>query len=392
MVDRTPPLQALRLYTHNVARVLKPSQDGELAHAIHETLHYALDGDAQDYLLCRDAQQLSCASKDPSTSTAIAGEGESTTEGREDIQPGFFATKDPERPFISYQWDEDAACLTLPHPLTVLNPVMNDPCTSTENGTNLRDAFDVTAKFFFLNQVRPVHGNTAEAAYPAEWIDEALDCLSTAIGLDSVDTMILAFPSLKLDCTHAHDDEIRAKASKAVDVWRHISPTKRILSLGLSDVSRRSLQAIMEQLDLPDCQAVQEKWEDAKAEAASAVEEAMVQKGNEADHELGPIRIPSSPSQVSLADRLDDQTDLLKVYGPGPCRRPRLCTINLREQSCDDNSLGGESISKTNVGTACWDRGLADYCKEQKVLLVAHSDQRGKPARLLYGDYVSHYR
>ncbi|CAD6976498.1 unnamed protein product [Tilletia controversa] len=42
-------LSALYLYTHDVARQLKPSIDGELAHALHETLHFALDAQEQDW-------------------------------------------------------------------------------------------------------------------------------------------------------------------------------------------------------------------------------------------------------------------------------------------------------------------------------------------------------
>ncbi|KAK0554444.1 hypothetical protein OC845_000705 [Tilletia horrida] len=55
------PLQALYLYTHDVARQLKPSSDGELAHALHETLHFALDAQEQDW-----------ASPSSSSSTAAA--------------------------------------------------------------------------------------------------------------------------------------------------------------------------------------------------------------------------------------------------------------------------------------------------------------------------------
>ena len=41
-MTQSNPLSSLLFYTHNVAKALKPSIDGELAHAIHETLHFAL--------------------------------------------------------------------------------------------------------------------------------------------------------------------------------------------------------------------------------------------------------------------------------------------------------------------------------------------------------------
>ncbi|PWN34840.1 uncharacterized protein FA14DRAFT_122921 [Meira miltonrushii] len=362
-MEKQQPLQYLKVYTHNVARVLKPSQDGELAHAIHETLHYSLDGNEDDYLISRS--QLAASSCAPSSS-ASAGKSSSDTfasqgqngklesDSEEVVHPGFVATNDPDRPYASYMWNEKSSLLTLPHPSTIDKPLLSDPCTASDNEADLRDAFDVTTKFFYFSDAK-VDGNSQESYYPAEWIDEALGCLATATGLKTADTFIIAFPKLKLDCPHASDEQIYKKATKVADVWKRISTDKRILSLGLSDVSQRSLRAFVSQLDCPSLPP----------------EEA----------ELGtnePIEIPSSPSKVSLGpDRLDERTELIRVYGPGPCRRPRLCTINLREQNCDDNSLGGRSVSKTSANaSSCWDRGLAEYCKEENVLLVAHNDQK----------------
>lgn len=401
-MEKQLPLQYLKVYTHNVARVLKPSQDGELAHAIHETLHYSLDGNEDDYLISRS--QLTDSIDDPSSSSSVGNsvtDAPSAIKGKQDhqkqnetsssndeeiVHPGFAATNEPDRPYASYLWNEKSSLLTLPHPSTISKPLLSDPYASSDKEADLRDAFDVTTKFFYLSDVKSGEGSE-RSQFPAEWIDEALGCLSTATGLKTADTFIIAFPKLKLDCSKASDEQIYQKATRVADVWKQISNDKRILSLGLSDVSQRSLRAFVSQLDLPNCNDVQGKREAAKAEVQRIVDDAIVQKGSQKTNppqeetELGqrqPIEIPSSPSKVSLGpDRLDERTELIRVYGPGPCRRPRLCTINLREQNCDDNSLGGRSVSKTSANaSSCWDRGLAEYCKEENILLVAHNDQK----------------
>lgn len=402
-MDNQQPLQYLKVYTHNVARVLKPSQDGELAHAIHETLHYSLDGDEDDYLISRS--QLAASSCAPSSSSSFAKSSPSNddafiqvnqkqaqngpfeSDDEEVVHPGFIATNDSERPYASYLWNEKNSLLTLPHPSTIDKPLLSDPCTVSDNEADLRDAFDVTTKFFYFSDTKSDEKNQSqESHYPAEWINEALDCLSIATGLKTADTFIIAFPKLKLDCSKASDEQIYKKAKKVADVWKQISNDKRILSSGLSDVSQQSLRAFVSQLNLPKCDDTQGKREAAQAEVQRIMDDAIVQKGSQKtmppkEAELGqnePIEIPSSPSKVSLGpDRLDERTELIRVYGPGPCRRPRLCTINLREQNCDDNSLGGRSVSKTSANaSSCWDRGLAEYCKEENILLVAHNDQK----------------
>ena len=47
--DSDGVFRTLYIHTHDVSRSLKPSADGELAHAIHQTLHFALDGHPDDY-------------------------------------------------------------------------------------------------------------------------------------------------------------------------------------------------------------------------------------------------------------------------------------------------------------------------------------------------------
>lgn len=440
------PLAALRLFTHNVARVLKPSQHGELAHAIHETLHFALDGNPQDYLAplksgangangcggCgggsrRDDEGTSASTSQSavetgtsvaSSSTAAAtgraphsGDRNGDDDGDDDllhIQPGFVSTDDDERPYISYAWDKSTHQLTLPHPRTVTNPMLSDPCTSNaENDADLRGQFDVTAKFFFLGSEQQSPQNEGQEAgpCPAEWIDQALQSLTTATGLETVDTMILAFPTLRLDKKGAptaagatNRYEAADSIGAVVDVWRRTSPDTRIASMGLSDFSRDSLSATLRRLCPPACPEQQEQYQQEQAAAAAeAIEDSMVKHPTGAEQRLAaggslpatsstssegevPVQIPSSPSKASLGDRLEGEEELRRAYGPGPCRRPRLCTINLREQPCGDEAQTerrARAPSGNASATCCWDRNLADLCKEEKIVLVAHSDQRG---------------
>jgi hypothetical protein len=375
-------LDWLKLYTHNIDRVLKPSQDGELAHAIHETLHFSLDGQPQDYLIPLEQRRGPCgdgpSSSKASAAASTSAKGKHQEEDDEEIQPGFFATEDEERPYISYDWDAQNRLLTLPHPKTVQNPTLSDPCTSAgSDASDVRDAFDVTVKFFYLQKMD---------RYPAEWIEEAMDCLRTATGLETADAFILAFPTLKLDCSQATDGQVDDKTSNVAQVWRQISSSERISSLGISDISHRALASLLRHLDLPACNDSEAKQEENNEAKKAIMTESMIAKGAaKTDRSHEPVSIPSSPSKVFLKQLPEDSLALQKAYGPGPCRRPRLCTINLREQECDDNSLGGQSVSRTHAGrSSCWDRGLADFCKEEKIQLVAHSDQKDiLPARTL---------
>ena len=373
-LDSRPAPSSLLFYTHNVARALKPSVDGELAHAIHETLHFALDGEPQDYAVPREEKNGNpCAG---TSSNGQASTSASSSEEGDAVRPGFFETGDEERPFISYAWEEQEQRLILPHPSTVTNPTLADPCTNVQQGTVLRDAFDVTAKFFFL-------GNPEGDAYPSEWVDEALKRFASATGIDTVDTLILAFGD-------------RPNVDRVASLWKHLSPNPRLLSLGLSDFSQPVLESLMDRLDLGvsslgTAERAQRQPSDTlpKSSMTTQVQEAMASNNDSSplDAKMAThVHIPSSPSKAAFTELAGTSSEVVKEYGPSLCRRPRLCAVNLKEQM---NGLNGppsspsvapsptNGNSKAN-GSCCWDRGLADYCKERNILLVAHSDRKGE--------------
>lgn len=202
------PLRSLFLHTHDVARNLKPSSDGELANALHETLHFALDGEEEDWGIRNDDDredrgcggsnsQNSSSNSNPtdpvishSISTSTSTTSNPTTSSSSPLpkaRPGFFLSSNPNRPYISYSWDEKSNSLSLPNPSLISNPTQLDPCSPEK-----RNDFDVTAKLFFL-------GKPGKGGYKEDYIDQALRRLMLTTGLITVDTLILAFPKLKFD-------------------------------------------------------------------------------------------------------------------------------------------------------------------------------------------------
>lgn len=207
------PLKGVFFHTHNVARALKPSGDGELAHALHETLHFALDGEEEDWGPQRDML--------PDCGDAVQEQQQQPQSGKASQQgdqeptprPGFFPTGNPERPYISYAWNERTSTLSLPNPTTIFNPTKLDPCSPEQ-----RSAFDVTVKFFYLpqsdegdavgagagagagvNGTASGIGEEGKERYPKHYIDDALKRLTMATSLITFDTFIIAFPGLALD-------------------------------------------------------------------------------------------------------------------------------------------------------------------------------------------------
>lgn len=414
-------MTSLLLYTHNVARALKPSTDGELAHAIHETLHYALDGDEADWAAGDDLRASATPCGPDQGATAASG-SEAAEPGS--VRPGFFATGDDERPFISYAWNAKKRQLTLPNPVTVVNPTLMDPCAPD---CNTRDSFDVTAKFFFLGEEDDDIGDDGNDFGPrTEWIEEALEKFTLATGLATVDTLIVAFPGKDLDgvdrrrrrpehATSANGngvDDRRQKLQRDVSaiakVWQQLSPNPRILSMGLSDLSLEALNLLFQSFNpapppapetalLTPSRAVLATEDNGRGAAAgssgsstvggsltsvtsSMVSEAFAgQSGSSASSAfstpksaMSTIPIPSSPSSPSVSSN-QQRTELgdgaFQAYRlPSPTRRPRIHTINLKEHGgCTDGR--------------CIDRELAEWCKAQGILLVAHNDQRGESAR-----------
>jgi hypothetical protein len=398
MHDNGTAFSSLLFYSHNVARALKASSDGELAHAIHETLHFALDGEPQDYYLPNDTPSKNHTGgsgkgeeSEASTSTLSQnGQDGDSVDDIDRIRPGFFECDDEERPFISYEWEEPTRTLILPHPKTVLNPIIQDPCTPILPGAGVRDAFDVTAKFFFLGRREESSHEDHIESYSSEWVEEALKRFTTATGLDSVDTLILAFGETEergTTKTEDYDD----KVEKIVSLWKHLSPNEQILSMGLSDFSKRGLEKVVEKLQLGDCDAETEQAIGSKSSMTSQVQESLMKNEvtaatREGNTEATHVHIPSSPSRASFTGlKGDKERKASKEFGPGPCRRPRLCAINLKEQAQGANGSRNSSQPQPSyqsngkpIGSCCWDHSLAEYCKDNSILLVAHSDRKGE--------------
>ncbi|PWN50018.1 hypothetical protein IE53DRAFT_362704 [Violaceomyces palustris] len=418
-----PPtaFQRLVIHTHDVARSLKPSSDGELAHSIHQTLHFSLDANEEDWGLenlivqlnlssssSQPSRQADCGtSSSPSTSSnferilkeyedrldrAVEEEEEEVQQHQRQQQqhhskngtsyplppsssssssssytdqvfvtdqgerlksiPGFTKTQDPNRPFVSYAWDSRTQTLHLPNPLVITNPIVRDPC-SEANGSKRND-FEITAKFFYLSEGGGDGGGGVDGSerFPGEWIDQAMDKLSRTTGLITVDTLVVAFPTLDLDgrgggvgvggmtetstkssssCSRGDclssgksqrdapdsnpsrsesEDEDRDQDLESVSkVWKHVSIDPRYQSLGLSDLSVESMTRLFEKLEVPE--------------------------GEEY----------SIPREV---------------------RRPRVCTINVKDDPCS------------------FDRSLSSWCNSNKVSLVTHNDRRDiLPSRTL---------
>jgi hypothetical protein len=369
---------SLLFYTHNVAKALKPSIDGELAHAIHETLHFALDGDPQDYTVSRSSGHPCSADEQEGQSSKSAMQQKE--EEVDQIRPGFFETNDEERPYVSYAWEQDSGMLILPHPKTVANPIL-DPCTNPDQGVGARDAFDVTAKFFFLSKGQ-------DTRFPGEWIDKAMRRFAVATGLDSVDTLILA-----LDGLTSKGEDSTGKIEDATALWKYLSPNERILSMGLSDLSQPTLESLLETLKLKACEpAVSQHTQtqevsQPKSSITSHVQDALAHQDNGTAPTDIPspthVHIPSSPSKAVFTDLATDEDGAWKEYGPSTCRRPRLCTINLKEQAVLDtttsksNNVNGNG-NANGGGSCCWDKNLSSYCKQNNILLVNHSDRKGE--------------
>ncbi|KAL9933664.1 hypothetical protein V8E36_007322 [Tilletia maclaganii] len=91
---------SLYLYTHDVARQLKFSSDGELAHALHETLHYALDAQEQDWGQASAAPADDCgggSSTAATTTMAPASKSNTLSPRLADSQPSSSAPSPPSR-------------------------------------------------------------------------------------------------------------------------------------------------------------------------------------------------------------------------------------------------------------------------------------------------------
>lgn len=357
--------RSLYIHTHDVSRSLKPSADGELAHAIHQTLHFALDGHPDDYTPS-DANSGAGSGCGPlatmPTSTTTNGASSSASPTSGNVKKGFLPTGKHERPYISYHWDPRSATLALPHPATITNPIA-DPCSP-----DLRSSYDITAKFFFLDP----------SDLSPSLVDEALTRLTRTTGIITVDTLVLAFPTLDLDSRpHKHfqshpDSEASDTAQKPAepvwasqvkDVWQHVSQNPQIFSLGLSDISPSNLDLLLSSLSPPVQPPATPLFSPAIPLSTSNTEPSS----STSQPALADADAPSSttiiPQQGGIGSFWDIEYSVVS-----PARRPRLVSINVKQDP------------------SAFDREFDQYCTRMGIQLVAHSDRKDVlPQRTLPG-------
>lgn len=335
---------SLYIHTHDVSRSLKPSADGELAHAIHQTLHFALDGHPDDYT--------------PSSSNNGAGSGcdplatmptatSSTTNGVEthssagpsgtNVKKGFFPTQDAERPYISYHWNPRSGALALPNPATITNPIA-DPCSPDH-----RSSYDITAKFFFLDPTDLSPG----------LVDDALTRLTSTTGIITVDTLVLAFPTLELDSRSA-PAENGAWVSPVAEAWSHVSQNPQLSSLGLSDISPSNLRQLLSSLSVqpPSTPLIS---------PAIPLSTSTTEPSSSTDRpDAADADVPSSSTthHHHLATSAAGSFWNMEYSTLSAARRPRLVSINVKQDPC------------------AFDRDFDSYCSQMGIQLVAHSDRK----------------
>ncbi|PWY99437.1 hypothetical protein BCV70DRAFT_217795 [Testicularia cyperi] len=338
--------RSLYIHTHDVSRSLKPSADGELAHAIHQTLHFALDGHPDDYTVPTMTNGGAASGCDPlATMPSAAAEGANGDQGSAGpsnpasassrVKKGFFPTQDAERPYISYFWDPKSATMALPNPQTISNPVA-DPCSQDH-----RSSYEITAKFFFLDP----------NDLSSDLVEDALRRLTNTTGIITIDTLVLAFPSLHLDARSV-------VASDAVDkvrnVWETVSINPQLFSLGLSDISQPNLESLLSSFQPPLQPPSMPLMSPAIPLSSSSTQPSQSSTKDVADSDVDPDSLTSHTNQIG------GQTAPwnLEYSLPSTARRPRLVTINVNADPC------------------AFDKPLEQFCANMGVQLVAHSDRK----------------
>ncbi|SJX63140.1 uncharacterized protein SRS1_13966 [Sporisorium reilianum f. sp. reilianum] len=350
--------RSLYIHTHDVSRSLKPSADGELAHAIHQTLHFALDGHPDDYTPS-SANSGAGSGCDPLATmpTSSATNGASASTSSADVKKGFFPTNDQQRPYISYHWNPRSATLALPNPATITNPIA-DPCSPDH-----RSSYDITAKFFFLDP----------ADLSPSLVDDALSRLTSTTGIITVDTLVLSFPTLDLDSRpHKHfESQLDAASSDAqqgssgegavwvsavADVWSHVSANPQLFSLGLSDISASNLHLLLGSLSPP----VQPPSVPLFSPAIPLSTSASEPSSSTAQSELADSDVPSASTTSASAQPLGGTGSFwnMEYSIVSSARRPRLVSINVKHDPC------------------AFDRQFDHYCSSMGIQLVAHSDRK----------------
>ncbi|SPO24432.1 uncharacterized protein UTRI_03700 [Ustilago trichophora] len=368
--------RTLYIHTHDVSRSLKPSADGELAHAIHQTLHFALDGHPDDYTPTspnsgagQGCDPLATMPTATATATASSNGASSSSSSRSvaNVKKGFFPTQDQERPYISYHWNPRSATLALPNPATITNPIA-DPCSPDH-----RSSYDITAKFFFLDP------NNLSSTL----VDDALTRLTSTTGIITIDTLVLAFPTLDLDSRpHKHFSSSPTSAASSAeqqqqqqhkeavwinpvrDVWSHVSQNPQLFSLGLSDISPSNLHLLLTSLEPPIQPPTLPLFSPAIPLSTSSTEPST--STSTPEHSSADVDSSSTITQAASSDVGSFWN--MEYSLVSSARRPRLVSINVKQDPC------------------AFDREFDAYCTKMGIQLVAHSDRKDVlPQRTLPG-------
>ena len=121
-----------------------------------------------------------------------------------------------------------------------------------------REALDVTAKFFYLPGMGP---EDKEVDLDPAWIQESLEQLQIATGLEDIDTFIISFPGLVFDQSLSQNgtdegfgDKYEAEGylrdglasqQQILSAWKAASGNKHLKSLGVSEFSLERLQWLL---------------------------------------------------------------------------------------------------------------------------------------------------
>ncbi|CAO1639294.1 unnamed protein product [Sympodiomycopsis kandeliae] len=233
------PRASLLIHTLNVTKELKPSTHGQAADAIHQTLHFALDGQTQDWQL--SVQEWLHQGQDSGCGSVSRDANGLLSQSR--VKPGFIeqplAALRPQRPYVSYLHHTPSSTLYIPHPAAVPDPLCTDPCAVAD-----RDGFDVTVKVFL---------QADDSQEDLDQVQRSLEAFQRNTGLLTIDTLILSWPSITQPWTASQQsatmtpsdrEHFNRHLRRISTVWQHVSQSPHVASLGLCDLPLVFLQAL----------------------------------------------------------------------------------------------------------------------------------------------------
>lgn len=211
------PSPSLIIHTLNSPKSLKPTSHGHAADAIHQTLHFALDGHTDDWQVSpsehdeQQQQKQGCGGLASSLASAS------------NVKPGFLpqplSSYTQTRPYISYLSGPNGV-LHIPHPFTIPDPIRTDPCAVED-----RDRFDVNVKFFFQGgESTSTSTSTTPADDDTAALEEGLATFRRNTGLLTVDTLLLSWPDIVSRWADKHHTPEKEQAQRDLDrvraVWQ----------------------------------------------------------------------------------------------------------------------------------------------------------------------------